>query len=166
MALGARLGIVERAIPVLAPQDITTTATNSVFVSMKNAVHATFYVHFGSITAASADQAITVTLTAATSSATTSETAIAFNYRLSGAQATDTLGAITAATASGMAIATTDDNKVLLIDVDPRVLDATASDAAFVSVRVAPDAGASATLVSAICVVEQAYGQLTPLSAS
>lgn len=162
----ARLGMSERPIPVLAPVDTAATAVSTKAVNMGSATHATFYVQFGVISAASADQPVTVTLNASTSSATTSETAIAFKYRLSGAAGTDTLGAVTSATAAGVSIGTTDDGKLLLIDVDPSLLDAVAADAKWVSVLISPDAGGTVTLVNALCLLEMDYAQATPLSAS
>ena len=163
---GTRFGIDERVVPVLAPQDITSTDTDTSWVDLKGVLHATFLTFFGNIAATSADQGVVVTLLCATGAATTGEVALAFNYRLSGAVATDTLGDITAATSSGVTVATTDDNSLLYIDVDPAALEAALADGRFVRLNIAPDAGGSATLIAGLCVIENAYASVTEISAS
>lgn len=161
-----RFVIGENVVPLVAPQDIAATAAATPFVSLKNALHATVFLFFGSITAASADQAITVTMEAATAAASGSEAAIAFNYRLSGAVGANTWGAITAAPSTGMSIATTDDNKMLAIDIDPRALEGALADASHIRAVITPDAGGTATLVGAWVVLEPRYTQLTHKSAT
>lgn len=161
-----RFGVDGRVLPLLNPQDITTSATNTSFLDMKAIQHATLCVQFGNIAAASADQAVTVTVELATGAATTGAAAIAFKYRLSGATATDTLGDITSATASGVSIGTTDDGKMLQIDIDPASLEGLLADGRFVSVLISPDAGASATLVSAFALIEPMYASVIESSAS
>src|SRR3990167_3939316 len=166
MSKDYRLGVNGRHVPLLTPQDITTAATNSSFLDMKGILHATLRVFFGNIAAASADQAVVVTVECATGAATTSAVAIAFNYRLSGAVATDTLGDITAATSSGVSVATTDDNKILSIDIAPAALEAALADGRFLSVLVTPDAGATATLVGVWADIEPVYASVLEISAS
>lgn len=158
--------VCENVVPLVAPQDITTTATATPFVALKNALHATVFLYFGSITATSADQAITVTLEAATAAASGSETAIAFNYRLSGATGANTWGAPTAATSSGVSIATTDDNKILAIDVAFAGLDTLLADTSHIRAVITPDAGATATLVAGWVVLDPRYPQYTHKSAT
>jgi len=162
----ARFVFGENIVPLVAPQDIAAVATATPFVALKNALHATVFLYFGSITAASADQAITVTLEAATAAASGSEAAIAFNYRLSGAVGANTWGAISAATSSGVSIATTDDNKILAIDVDFAGLDTELADASHIRAVVTPDAGGTATLLAGWVVLEPRYAQLTHKSAT
>lgn len=161
-----RFVVVENVVPLIAPQDIAATATATPFVALKNALHATVFLQFGNIAAASADQAVTVTLEAATAAASGSEVALAFNYRLSGAVGANTWGAITAATTAGVSIATTDDNKILAIDVPLAGLDNSLADASHIRAVVTPDAGGSATLVGAWAVLEPRYAQLTHKSAT
>lgn len=156
----------ENVIPLVSPADIVATATASPFVDLRYALHATFFAFFGSIAAASADQSITVTMECATAAASGSEVAIAFNYRLSGAVAANTWGAITAATSAGMSIATTDDDKILAVDIDPAALEAALPDARFVRMVVTPDAGGSATELAVWAVLEPRYPQLTHKSAT
>ena len=160
-----RFVVCENIVPLVAPQDIVATATQTPFVSLKNALHGAIYIQFGSITAASADQAITVTLQAATAGASGSEVAIPFSYRLSGAVGANTWGDITAATASGMSIATTDDNKILAIEI-PGGLDTLLADATHVRAVITPDAGGTATLVNSFAILEPRYAQLTHISAT
>lgn len=164
--MGTQFVQYENVVPLIAPQDITTSATASPFVDLKTALKAAFEVFFGSITAASADQAITVTVEAATAAASGSEAAIAFSYRLSGAVGANSWGAVTAATSSGVSVATTDDNKILHIEIDPAAVLAAKADARFVRVVITPDAGATATLVSAWALIDPVYKQTTMVSAT
>jgi hypothetical protein len=162
----ARFGIGENIVPLKAPVDSAGTAWASPFVDLKNALHATFFLYFGVITAASADQSVVVTVEAATAAASGSEVAIAFNYRKSGATGANSWGDITAATATGVAVATDDDGKMLLIDVDPAALEAALADARFVRVVVGIDAGGTVTLNAAWAVLDPRYPQLAHKSAT
>jgi hypothetical protein len=100
--------------------------------------------------------------TAAASNAT--EVALTFRYRLSGISTANTLGAITSSAA--LSIGTTDDNKLLWIDIDHAACETALADASYVRVVITPDAGASATLVSAMVVQEVTYPQLTHQSST
>ena len=93
---------------------------------------------------------------------------IPFKYRLSGATGANTLGAITAATASGGAslVTTTSDGMLLLIDVDPASLDSALADARFVRMVVGIDAGGTVTLNAAWAVLDPRYPQVTQLTAT
>lgn len=150
--------------PLINPQDITTSATASAFVSLKSAIHAQFNVFFGNIAAASADQSVTVTVEAATAAASGSEVAVAGKYRLTGINTANTIGAVTAFTTSGISVGTTDDGKIVMIDVDPAAMETALADASYVRVVVTPDAGATATLVAAWVDVEPRYPQTTHIS--
>ncbi len=163
----ARFGIGENIVPLKAPVDSAGTAYATPFVDLKNALHATFFYYMGVVTAASADQNIVVTMEAATAAASGSEVAIAFKYRLSGATGANTLGAITAATSTGVSLDTTSaDGKLLLIDIDPAALDSALADARFVRMVVGIDAGGTVTLNAAWAVLDPRYPQLTQLSAT
>ncbi len=143
-----------KVLPILAPADIAATATATQYVDLDQAHWATFAVQFGAVT----NSTIAVTVecsTAASSNAT--EQAIAFNYRLSGAVATDSMGAITAATTTGAALAATDDNKTLLIDLDPSAVAALGADFQFARVVVTPATDNTAVLVGAIAYLEPRY---------
>lgn len=124
----AKLNFAEevQSIGLLAPVDIAATATGSAYVNMKQigSGQLEFDVFFGVVSSSDSSGEVTVTVESSTGGITTdTNTAIAFNYRLSAAVGTDTLGAITAATASGVSTAVADlDNKRLLIYVDPAVV--------------------------------------------
>lgn len=105
--------------PILIPADAVATAKQSSYIDLKDLNWATFLVSFGAITTGTA----TITVEASTSaSSNATEAAIPFKYRLSGAVDTDTMGAITSATSAGASITASDDNKVLVIEVDPAAL--------------------------------------------
>lgn len=157
----ARFGIGNNILPLIAPVDTATSEIGTPFIDLRKALHTTILVYVGVITAASVDQPVIVTLCAATSAASTSETAIAFRYRLSGATGANTWGAITAATATGATIASTDDGKMLLIDVNPADLPAVGADNFFVRAVITPNAGDSVTLVAALAISDPQYPQLT-----
>lgn len=162
----ARFGLGENIVPLKAPVDSAGTAYATPWVDLKNALHATFFYYAGVVTATSADQAVVITMEAATAAASGSEVAIAFKYRLSGATGANTWGDITAATSTGYSFATDADGKMLLIDVDPAALDSALADARFVRMVVGIDAGGTVTLNSAWAVLDPRYPQLTHLSAT
>ena len=162
----ARFGFGENIVPLKAPVDSAGTAYATPWVDLKNALHATFFYYAGVVTATSADQAVVITMEAATAAASGSEVAIAFKYRLSGATGANTWGDITAATSTGYSFATDADGKMLLIDIDPAGLDSALADARFVRMVVGIDAGGTVTLNSAWAVLDPRYPQATHLSAT
>ncbi len=162
----ARFAFGENIVPLKAPVDSAGTAYASPWVDLKNALHATFFYYAGVVTATSADQAVVITMEAATAAASGSEVAIAFKYRLSGATGANTWGDITAATSAGYSFATDADGKMLLIDIDPAGLDSALADARFVRMVVGIDAGGTVTLNSAWAVLDPRYPQATHLSAT
>lgn len=163
---GSRIGFDERAIMLLKPQDIVATATQSSFVDMKDALHATFLIPLGVLSGTTSDGLVAITLTCATGAASTNEVALAFTYRLSGAVGTDTLGAPTAAANTGVSITLADDNKLLIIDLDPAKMEGALATARFASILIVPEAGSTVTNIAVICLLEQAYAMVTPLSTS
>jgi hypothetical protein len=122
--MGIRFAEGLHTLPVLAPlADSTSVGTD--YLLIENAQWITYLVQFGAMTSDSTD---TVTVTVQCSTATSSnatEISVPFYYRLSAAVGTDTSGTITKATASGVAVTATDDNKLLVIDVDPSEIAAT-----------------------------------------
>ena len=162
----ARFAFGENIVPLKAPVDSAGTAYATPWVDLKNALHATFFYYAGVVTATSADQAVVITMEAATAAASGSEVAIAFKYRLSGATGSNTWGDITAATSTGYSFATDADGKMLLIDIDPAALDSALADARFVRMVVGIDAGGTVTLNSAWAVLDPRYPQTTHLSAT
>lgn len=131
-------------VPGFIPADITTTTTYSDVVNAGKAHWLQFILPIGAITG---DTAV-VTVENCTAADATGNTAVAFSYRLSSAAGTDSLGAVTAATSSGVTLAASDDNKVLVIDVDPSTL----TDG-YPYVRVAVDPGGSMSAFDIGCVI-------------
>ena len=145
--------------PILAAQDIVATATATSYIDLDQVNWATFLVQFGALTTSDTTGEIAVTVeasTAGTSNAT--EGNVAFTYRVSGAVGTDSMGAITAAVAgTGAVILEASDNKVLVIDVDPAVVAASAADRRYVRLVITPTADLTASLVGAIAVLEHRF---------
>lgn len=149
-------------VPVLAPQDIVATATSSRYIRMNRVVgELEFAVMFGAITATDSTGSVVVTVVASSDGGTdASPTAIAFNYRLSAAVGTDSLGAWTAATASGATLQYTDLNKTLLVYVDPAV-----AQNRYVRVTLTPGDAPTATLCAVAARYYPRYAQAsTPSS--
>lgn len=169
MSKAVRYGFNTKIVPLKAPVDSAATAYATGWVDLKNAEWARFFLFFGVITATSADQNITVTMECATAAASGSEVQLTFDYRKSGAVATDSWGAITAvSTAStGISVDTTaEDNKMYAIDINPAKLDGALADGRFVRLVMTPDAGGTVTLNAAWAEIEPGYPQLSQLSAS
>lgn len=155
-----------KVLPVLTVADIVATATYTSYVDLDKVNWATFLVSLGSVASTDSTGEVVITVeasTAGTSNAT--EGAIAFQYRVSAAVNTDTMGAITTATASGAAISNTADNTVVVIDVDPSVVAASAADRRFIRLLITPTAEITATVVGVTAVLEPRYpGNAIPSS--
>jgi hypothetical protein len=146
-----------KVLPVLAPVDTAASAVSSESVNLREAQWVTFLVNFGNMTSDTTDT-VTLTVESSTGSATAAtDEAIAFNYRVSSAVATDSMGAITAATSDGFALTSTDDNKCVVIDVDPAYVAAKDTDAQFIRVVATPSAAVAICLLGAIAVIEPRY---------
>jgi hypothetical protein len=163
-----RFGQLMKFVPLLATQDITATATNTSAVDLARCHRATFFIPFGSVSAVCTTDTVTVTVLASSVVTSGTGTAIAFNYRISGAIGTDSWGAVTAATATGYAMAASLQNNLLLIDVDPDVVlnGVTNLNGRYVRVVITPTAGAGHTFVSCIAELEPRYAQTNMESAS
>lgn len=155
-------------VPGIAPVDTAATAISTQFVDVKTAHDINFLVSFGTVTVASADQPVTITVNAATVQAGTSAVAVPFTYRLSGAAAANSWGASTAATSAGYApVGATATGKMVWITVDPAAIKSSAeTDYRWVNLTVTPDAGASVCLVAAIPFLNPRYKQVTMVSAT
>ena len=116
---GLRYGQGINVMPVLAPVDQGNAGTDvTQYVDCQDAAWVTFLVMFGNMTSDASDT-VTIVVDCSTDGSTTGES-IAYDYRLSSAVAVNTWGAITASTSDGTAIVgATDDNKAILIDIDP-----------------------------------------------
>ena len=125
-----------KVLPLLAPVDLAASTNYSSYVDLDLAASwIEFEVSFGAMTSTDTTDGIYVTLEASTAGASSdTNTAIAFNYQLSAAVNTDTMGAVSTATSSGVLVDTTEDNSVLLCYADPAVVQAAATDAQFVAV--------------------------------
>ncbi len=150
---------------LLQSQDIVATATASQYLDLDQAHWVTFVIPFGSLTSDSTDTC-TVTVEASTAgSSNATEQKIGFQYRLSSAVATGSIGAITSATTDGVAITAADDNKLLIIDLDPSAVAALGDDFQFVRVVATPNAEMAACNLSVIAFVEHRYpGNASPSS--
>lgn len=162
----ARFAILDNILPLVAPVDTAATEKGTPFLDLRKALHTTVFVYFGVVTAASADQNVIVTLQAATSAASTSETALAFQYRLSGATGANSWGAVTNATSAGASLDTTTvDGKMLLIDINPAALASLGTgDNYFARVVVTPDAGGTVTNMAAFAISDPQYSSVSQQS--
>jgi hypothetical protein len=149
-------------IPLLAPADITTTATRSSYMDLKGANRAAFLVCFGAITGTTTDTEV-VTVEAA-SAVDAAEAAVAFSYRLSGAVGTNTWGAITAATTAGVALTVSDDDKLLWIEINPDAM--AASKYRYVRVLLTDTPDMANCVVAVMGVLDASYKQTTFVSAT
>ena len=156
--MGIRFAEKLKVLPVLAPAD--STDGGSQFIDMEEVQWLSYLVSFGTMTSDSTD---TITVTVECSTATTTSTAdinLPFHYRLSSAVATDSMGAITAVVSSdSVAITATDDDKVLIIDVDPACIPVQTSYTAHKYVRLFFDMSAqlASNIIGAIAVIEPRY---------
>jgi proline racemase len=141
-----------KELNLLAPQDIVATATASAYINVKNAAGTIeFQIPFGSIASTDSTGEVVVTIEASTAgSSNATESAIAFRYRLSAAVATDTMGAITTATAAGAAVVNTSDNTTLFAFVEPDALAALGADYSWLRVVITPTAEITATIVGGV----------------
>lgn len=165
---GVRYAEGHKILPILTPADVVATATPTSYVDLDQVNWATFLVSFGNVASTDSTGEVVVTVEASTAgSSNATEGQILFQYRLSGAVNTDSMGAITtpASAAAGAPVNNTDDNKVLIIDVDPSVVAASAADRRFVRLVITPTAEITATVVGAIAILEHKYpGNTIPSS--
>ena len=141
-----------KVLPILAPADIGASATGTQYVNLKHvAGMLELQIQFGNIASTDSTGEVVVTVEASSAgSSNASEAAIAFRYRLSAAVATDTMGAISSATTAGAAVGQGDDNKALLIYIDPSDVTAASDQYSFVRAVVTPTAEVTATLVGGV----------------
>ena len=165
--MGNNLVSYDNVVMLLAPQDITKTATASTYLDLKTANDCMIYVMVGGITA-TADQTTgpVVTIQASTAAASNAtETNYEFLYRLSGAVESNTWTAPAYATA-GVDLTVDGDNKILAIKVDPAGVAALGADFRYVRVVVTPDTSGATCLVSVMAAIDTRYKQTTFVSAT
>lgn len=110
-------------LPVLAPADITTNNTNTQFVNVSGALWVEWHCMIGNIAGDTYDFTVEACTSNATSGGAT-EITVPFSYRLSSAVGTDTMGAVTACSSAAAApVAAGDDNKLLILSLNPADLD-------------------------------------------
>lgn len=156
---GIRFGEGLKPVPLAAAYNTTSTASS--FVDVKNSHWLTFGVNWGAV-----DTAVTITVEECTSNSTSggaTEVAIPFRYRLSGAIGSDSWGAITTSDSSGLAlVASTNDNQMMLIDIDPSAL-----DDGYNYVRVKVGTASNGTLpLTVTAFLEPRYPQFNQVSSS
>lgn len=147
------------AVLLTAPVNTASTATanNSDVINAGKCQSVQFLVPFGAITGDST----VVTVQECDDTTPSNSTAIAFSYRLGSAVGTDSSGTRTAATSSGVTVTDSDDNKLLIIDVDPASL---TDGYPYLRVVVDPGASISAQNFSVIALVVPRYAQGSPLT--
>lgn len=111
-----------KLIPLTESADVTTNGVDSQSVNMGKLHECCFLLNFGAITA---DDTLKVYVGAATATKTT---AVAFKYRLAGADTksagSDSLGAFTSVASTGLTLtAATYDHKLLVVEVDSQAID-------------------------------------------
>lgn len=138
-------------LPVLAPVDAVATAKLTSYINTRRVGTGPieFEILFGNLTSSDSSGEIVVTVEANdvndTSSSDNNEGAIAFYYQLSSAVGTDSIGATTAATSSGVTLTqASNDNMALYVYVDPNV-----AAKKYVRAVITPSGDATATLVAA-----------------
>lgn len=145
-------------IPALASIDSTTTVTeamtDAIDIGEATALH--FVCNFGAITG----DDLVVKAYKDANTTTSGGTAIAFRYKLTSAVGTDTISAWTACASTGLTVTASDDNKVLIVDIDPAQCDG------YPYVYLGFDPGASMTsfLNGVVAVVVPRYNQSIPAS--
>ena len=141
-----------KVVPLLGSVDIVATATPSQYVALKDVVGLLeVEVNFGLITSTDSTGGVVVTLEASSAgSSNATEAAIAFGYRLSGAVATDTMGAIAQAAAAGVEILNAVDNVTLLCYVDPSAVTNSNGEHTYVRAVVTPTAEVTSTVVGVV----------------
>lgn len=165
-----RYAEITKVVPLFGCYNIGSSATNSKALDLARCHRATFFVVHGVVTAASPTlQSVVLTVLASSVVTSGTGTAIAFNYRVSGAVATDTWGSPTAALAAGATImAGTLTGATVSIDVDPAIaLNGPASlDGRYIRIVATPGTGVTVDNMAVVAEVEPRYIQTSPESAS
>lgn len=141
-----------KVLPLLAPINIVATATNSKWIDLDQSEGIVeLEVNFGLITDTDSTSGVVVTVLCSTAgSSSDTNTALAFKYRQSAAVDTDTMGALTDATAAGVTILNAVDNVTLLCYVDPAAVEAAMTDGRFLGVLITPVANIDACTVGVV----------------
>ena len=161
-------GEVLKVLPLLAPVDLGASTSASSYIDMNMAASIIeFEVNFGAMTSTDTTQGVTVTVEGSTTGAATdTNTAMAFQYQLSAAVDTDSMGAVSAATSTGILVDTTEDVSTLLVYVDPSVVAAAAAGDRWVRIGLDPGAAVSASIVSVVARYIPRYAQASQPSST
>lgn len=159
-----------QVVPLYA-MTATVTDAESRFVKLENMQWMSFLVNTGTLVASTDSILVTVKTTAGSTDTSTAadDVAIPFWYRLSSAVGGDDWGSITYVStgSDGATISATDDNKLLLIDVDPSVIPSKDADAASLYIDLDFSAVSTDTIVmDVIGVFEPRYPQNEQLSST
>ena len=145
-------------IPVMIPDATTSADDDSAHVRVTNAQWISFLCYWAAMTSDATD-VLTVKVYSTTAGDTTNAISQPFKYRLCSAIGSDTWGGLTSATAAaGVTITAVDDNKSLLIDVEPASMYALDPDAEFVHLLV-DSAMITNVAFGATCFLEPRYPQ-------
>jgi hypothetical protein len=148
-----------QVINVMAPDATTVADDDSAHVKIKNAQWISFLLNWSSLTSDATDT-VKIMVYSTTAGDTTNAIAQPFKYRLQAAVGSDTWGAITSATAAaGVSITGTDDNKALLIDIEPASLYALDPDAEFIHLLVDGSGIVTNPAFGGFCILEPRYPQ-------
>jgi len=165
----AKLNMAEeiQVVPVLTVADIVATATPTRYINLSKVGmgQLEFEINFGAIASTDSTGEVVVTIEANdvndTSTTDNNEGTITFNYRLSSAVGTDSMGALTAGAAAGAGVINTADNTTLLVYVDPAV-----AAKKYVRAVITPTAEITSTLVNAVARFIPRKAQASALSSS
>ena len=153
-----KYGMNTHIIPVFAPYDLAANDMTTTHIKVTNALRVTYLLSFGVLTGDSA----TVTVECSSAASTTSAVKIPFTYRLTGDTASDTYGDVTTCDTDGLVISeATDDNKLLMVDVN---MSDVADTASYVALNLVTESSLTVTLASVVALVQTRYGQYDPLS--
>lgn len=144
-----QLAQIAHIVGSIAPIDTNGTARLGAHVNMSKYNHVAFIVYCGAMNAA-----CTITVLAGTDSLGTGGVAMAFNYRLSTGGvpllAPLNIGPLTNSLAGGLALAGTEDNEIIVIEMDAAELVAPATNY-YVGVNLSNAATATLMAVVSIC---------------
>ena len=152
-----KYGMNTHIIPVFAPLDLAANDMTTTHIKVTNALRVTYLLSFGVLTGDS----LVVTVECSSAASTTSASAIPFTYRLTGDTTSDTYGAVTTCDTDGLIVSETNDNKLLIVDVN---MSDVADTASYVALSLVTESSLSVCLASAVALVQTRYGQYDPLS--
>jgi len=152
-----KYGMNTHIIPVFAPLDLVANDMTTTHIKVTNALRVTYLVSLGVVTGDTA----TLTVECSSAASTTSASAIPFSYRLTGDTAADTYGAVTTCDSDGLLVTASQDNMLLMVDVN---MSHVADTASYLALSFVTESSMSACVVSAVALVQTRYGQYDPLS--